>query len=150
MITIAVFFTDMFCSPLYIYDRAPCSDRASPRVIQAVSSGKADLQHKKHSCCRCYLPVLTGFTESPLRRAHTFNTTSPNTVRKKHSLGKEFNPTVADCELQGTASSPSSTIIFYFQNRTPSPPRIINPSQTPASTLKTRCEAISALIPNAI
>ena len=91
-------------------DRAPGLDRYPPCVIPAVSSGKADLQHKHRICYRCYLPVLTGFTERALHRAHTVNTTYRNTVQKRHGLNREFNPTTADCELQGTASSPSSTV----------------------------------------
>jgi len=79
--------------------KRPCTQlrQNPPCVIHAVSSGKADLPHKRPLCYRCYLPVLTGFTESSSRRAHTFNTTYMNTVQKKHSLGREFNPTVADC-----------------------------------------------------
>ena len=84
-----------------------------PCVIPAVSSGKADLQHKRLLCYRCYLPVLTEFTESSLRRAQTINTTYRDTGQKKSSLGKEFDPTVADCGQQGTASSPSSTVNFF-------------------------------------
>jgi len=84
-----------------------------PCVIHAVSSGKANLQHKKLICYRCYLPVLTGFTESSLHRALTVNTTCMNTGQTKSNLGKEFDPTVADCGLQGTASSPSSTVHIY-------------------------------------
>ncbi len=94
------------------YKLGPCTPlrQNPPRVTHAVSSGKADLQHKEPLCCRCYLPVLTGFTEGPLRRAQTLNTTYTGTVRKKPCLGEGFNLTLADCELQGTASSPSSTV----------------------------------------
>jgi hypothetical protein len=87
-----------------------------PRVIRAVSSGKADLPHKRPLCYRCYLPVLAGFAEGSSRRAQTINTTCPDTVRKKGSLGREFDPTVADRGLQGTASSPSSTVKKFIGN----------------------------------
>ena len=93
-------------------NKGPCTPLRQnlPRVTHAVSSGKADLQHKEPLCYRCYLPVLTGFTEGPLHRAHTLNTTYTGTARKKPGLGEGFNLTVADCESQGTASSPSSTV----------------------------------------
>ena len=98
--------------------KRPCTllRLCSPCVIQAVSSGKANLQHKRRLCYRCYLPVLTGFTKRSLRRTHTVNTTYPNTKQKKSSLGKEFDPTVADCRLQGTASSPSSTVLAFRES----------------------------------
>jgi len=83
-----------------------------PWVIPAVSSGKACLPHKRQLCYRCYLPVLTGFTESSLHRALAVNATYKDTVQKKPSLDREFDPTVADCGQQGTASSPSSTASF--------------------------------------
>ena len=98
----------------FLMNNGPCTTlrQHRPRVTSAVSSGKAYLQHKKPLCCRCYLPVLTGLAESPLHRAHTLITTYAGTDRKRPSLGEEFNLTIADCELQGTASSPSSTVRF--------------------------------------
>ncbi len=79
--------------------KGPCTlfRLSFPCVIPAVSSGKADLPHKKQLCYRCYLPVLTGFTKSSSHRALTFNTTFKDTVQKKCNLDREFNPTGADC-----------------------------------------------------
>ena len=61
---------------------------------------------------RCYLPVLTGFTSGPcagpgpqhhLRRAG----------RTDANLGMGFSPAIADCGLQGAATSPPSTVKKY-------------------------------------
>ena len=35
-------------------------------------------------------------------------------MRTKPGLGKEFDPTIAGCGPQGTASSPSSTVAVYY------------------------------------
>jgi len=52
-----------------------------------------------------------------LRRAPTFNASRPNTDQKRAGLGQAFDPTGAGCGLQGTASSPSSTVGFIIRWR---------------------------------
>ena len=66
-----------------------------------------------HGLCtyRCYLPVLTELGTPPLRRAWTINTAFSEKHNNEQTSEWEFDPAVADCRLQGTASSPSSTAI---------------------------------------
>ncbi len=54
-------------------------------------------QHKKPSRCRCYLPVLTGFTGGSSRGAPTLNAAIGDTGRTEAALGEGFDPTGADC-----------------------------------------------------
>ncbi len=77
-------------------------------VIYIVNSNQVNPRHTKMITYRCFLPDLTGFM--------SFRCVGPNSQRHfyrpdftRYSLGEEFNPAVADCRLQGTASSPSST-----------------------------------------
>ena len=76
--------------------------------IKAVSSTQALPRHMKGSAYRCFLPDLTGFTGfhcvGPKYQHHLLRPAS-----QTRSLRQEFNPAKADCRLQGTAISPSST-----------------------------------------
>jgi hypothetical protein len=62
---------------------------------------------------RCFLPDLTGFTSSHcagpdlLRRPRR-----PDPKKTRPQIG--INPAIADCGLQGTATSPSSTAKLCF------------------------------------
>jgi len=47
-----------------------------------------------------------------LLRAPTLIATCRATDQKEPGLGKDFDPTIAGCGQQGTASSPSSTVKF--------------------------------------
>jgi hypothetical protein len=52
-----------------------------------------------------------------LRRAPAFNASRPDTDQKRAGLGQAFDPTGAGCGLQGTASSPSSTVGIIIRRR---------------------------------
>jgi hypothetical protein len=67
-----------------------------------------------HGLCtyRCYLPVLTGLGTLPLRRAWFINAAYSGRHKNEQTSEWEFHPAIADCRLQGTASSPSSTAVF--------------------------------------
>ncbi len=60
---------------------------------------------------RCYLPVLTEFSGHPLRWVETSTSLTPFLP---HSISRTMaiDPALADCRLQGTANSPSSTTTF--------------------------------------
>jgi len=91
----------------------PASTVLPPRYLRGMLR-QGWLQRKKPFCCRCSLPVLTGFTEGSSRRALALIAAHENTDRKKAGLGREFDPTGADCGSQGTAGSPSSTVLGYY------------------------------------
>ena len=80
-------------------------------VTHTVNSNQVDPRHTKIFTYRCFLPDLTGFVSfhcvGPSSQCHLYEAglTSQN-------LSEEFNPAVADCRLQGTAISPSSTESF--------------------------------------
>jgi len=97
------------------------------------------LTPRSQTCYRCYLPVLAGFTGDSLWRALTFIASSSSPDQKRRGLGREFDPTGAGCGLQGTASSPSSTIPKFNainQSLKARPPRTRKPSQRPVSSRK--------------
>lgn len=71
-------------------------------------SNQATLRHINDLVYRCFLPDLTGFTSIYCVRPnyqHHFTCADPT----KHVLRPGVNPATADCRLQGTANSPSST-----------------------------------------
>ena len=74
----------------------PASTAPSPRFLRS-KLRQGWPQHKEPFRRRCYLPVLTGFTEDPSRGALTLIAACEDTVRKGAGLGKEFDPTRADC-----------------------------------------------------
>ncbi len=81
-------------------------------VTCTVNSNQVPLRHTRVLIYRCFLPDLTGFISS-----HCAGPNSPRhlyravfTIRCRR---QEFNPAIADCRLQGTATSPSSTAKFY-------------------------------------
>jgi hypothetical protein len=75
----------------------------------AASSRQETLRHMRLSAYRCYLPVLTGLGSHSLRRTQTINAACQTRNKKTITSVREFDPAIADCRLQGTASSPSST-----------------------------------------
>lgn len=71
-------------------------------------SDQAPPRHTEHSAYRCYLPVLTGFTD--IRCAgpsHLRHLTGPGPKRKRPRVG--VRPRYSGLRVQGTATSPSST-----------------------------------------
>ncbi len=97
----------------------PPSNRCR-KPIHPASSGRVTLQHTPGTTYRCYLPVLTGFIGCCC--------TGPShqhrlgfTIGDRKALRWEFNPGIADSGLQGTASSPSSTIHFLTRLTRKSP-----------------------------
>jgi len=88
-----------------------------PGVTLIVSSGQATLRHMETSTYRCFLPDLTEFTElhcARPNRQHHFPRPDPKRLDPQHG----FNPAIAACRLQGTATAPSSTanLISYLRN----------------------------------
>ena len=89
-------------------DRAPSIEPSVPRAPSVTGSGQVLPRHTGGAPYRCTLPGLAGFDASrcvgpnPQRRPVRF-------IRHEQPSRREFNPAVADCGLQGTATSPSST-----------------------------------------
>lgn len=79
-------------------------------VTLTVSSNSDCLRHIKDSPYRCFLPDLTGFRDlycaGPNYQHHLRGADQTN-----QTLSWEFNLAIADCKLQGAATSPSSTIL---------------------------------------
>jgi len=92
-----------------IEDRAPASDRCVPSGIRFPRSGQALLRHMNEPAYGCFLPDLTRFTRGSLRRTRP-STRFQGASLAAQDLGQEFDLAAADCELQGTATSPSSTV----------------------------------------
>ena len=86
----------------------PPSTSLALRSPHGTCSGQVLPRHTGGSPYRCSLPGLAGFDDSrcvgpnPQRRPVRLNST-------RGSLERGFNPALADCGLQGTATSPSST-----------------------------------------
>jgi hypothetical protein len=71
-------------------------------------SNQEPLRHMRRPAYRCFLPDLTGFTDSHcagpgLQRCPW----RPDPKKARPRIG--FNPAIADCRLQSTANSPFST-----------------------------------------
>ena len=89
-------------------DRAPSIEPSAPRSPSVTCSGQVLPRHTGGAPYRCSLPGLAGFDAS--------RCVGPNLQRRPVRLiqhrrpsKREFNPAIADCGLQGTATSPSST-----------------------------------------
>src|SRR5262249_38385029 len=101
---------------LYKGDRAPTFERLVLRSPQEACSSQVLPRHTRGSPYRCSLPGLAGFGDS--------RCVGPNLQRRPLKLIQhgppsewEFNPAEADCGLQGTANSPSSTATSSFWRR---------------------------------
>jgi len=70
--------------------------------------GSDDLRHAGSVVYRCFLPDLTGLQE-PAAQGPAVNATYAPHVPERRALGREFDP-LERIAVQGTASSPSSTI----------------------------------------
>lgn len=92
---------DFFC-------RAPHFDNQLPSVTQAVSSNQMILRHIEGLTYRCFIPDLTGFISFYCEGSNS-QRHFPLADLKPWRLDGEFNPATADCRLQSTANSPSST-----------------------------------------
>jgi hypothetical protein len=75
-------------------------------------SSQEPLRHMRRFAYRCFLPDLTGFTSS--------HCAGPNLHRRPYRPApkmdgrmKGINPAIADCGLQGTATSPFSTAKLF-------------------------------------
>src|SRR3970040_1559582 len=102
-------------SPLRVYGRAPSIDLARPAISprNLLRSGTPTAHE------RVALPLLPsgpgGVRRFSLRGAQP--STPPREAHStRRSLERGFNPAVADCGLQGTATSPSSTATLYVPN----------------------------------
>ena len=84
--------------------------KSKTRVTLVVDSNPDYLRHMKKSAYRCFIPDLTGFTAfhcaGPNYQHHL-----PGADQTLQSLTRGFNPAIADCGQQGTANTPSSTIV---------------------------------------
>ena len=78
--------------------------------------GRLQPEHSAAHAQTC-LPLLPsgpdGVRAPNIAQGPTINTARRSTLLKRPYLGQEFDPAIADCGLQGTASSPSSTITHY-------------------------------------
>ncbi len=101
-----------------VYKNWPCTylRTSSPGGTGVAGSSQESLRHMRKSAYRCFLPDLTGFTGS--------HCAGPNLQRyprqpdpKEERPRISFNPAVADCGLQGTAISPSSTAKLQTQSK---------------------------------
>ena len=67
---------------------------------------------------RSFLPLLSsdpdGVQKPPVARVLALNTRPAASTVEQQGLVREFNPAVADCGLQGTANSPSSTAFIHM------------------------------------
>src|SRR5678815_3754605 len=100
------------CSETSMNDRAPSIEPSAPRSPSVTCSGQVLPRHTGGAPYRCSLPGLAGFDAS--------RCVGPNLQRRpvrliqhKRPSKREFNPAIADCGLQGTATSPSSTANLY-------------------------------------
>ncbi len=107
--TIQSFFTQPDMARMICRNRAPAPDTCDPGGILAPNSSQALPQHMNVSAYGCFLPDLTGFTDAHCEGPNCQHCSQvPNPA--SHNLKQEFNLAIADCELQGTATSPSSTV----------------------------------------
>ena len=91
-----------------VFGRAPASEPGPRLALCHSAQTRCPCGTRSRPTYGCFLPDLTRFMA--LRRAgpdrqHRLTRAVPRTA----ALGQGFNPAVADCGLQGTASSPSST-----------------------------------------
>src|SRR6185369_3422444 len=100
-------------------DRAPSIEPSAPRSPSVTCSGQVLPRHTRGAPYRCSLPGLAGFDAS--------RCVGPNLQRRpvrliqhKRPSRREFNPAIADCGLQGTATSPSSTAKASVADKGPS------------------------------
>ncbi len=99
-------------------NRAPALDTCDPGGILAPNSSQALPQHMDVSAYGCFLPDLTGFTDAHCEGPNCQHCSQvPNPA--SHNLKQEFNLAIADCELQGTATSPSSTVKLSIDHSEP-------------------------------
>ena len=103
---------DFFC-------RAPHFDYQLPSVTQVVSSNQMILRHIEGLTYRCFIPDLTGFISFYCEGSNS-QRHFPLADLKPWRLDGEFNPATADCRLQGTANSPSSTAMAERKGFEPS------------------------------
>ena len=104
-------------------DRAPAVDKASRVIPYAADSSQETIRHTDAPAYRCFLPDLTGFAGRPLRRARLstpLTTAEPQKARPRAGI----RPRYSGLRVQGTASSPSSTIklaqngrLYYTRRR---------------------------------
>ncbi len=103
----------------FICNRAPGFVNSIPSVTHAVSSSQAYLRHTKIFTYRCFLPDLTRFM--------SFRCVGPNCQHHLHEADltiKESGPGIQSCysglQVQGTATSPSSTVMAEREGFEPS------------------------------
>lgn len=87
-----------------------------------VNSNQATLRHIDGLVYRCFLPDLTGFTSIYCARPN-YQHYLTNADPTKCVLKLSINPATADCRLQGTATSPSSTAYLIWRRERDSNPR---------------------------
>ena len=99
----------------------PCTHlRSRPRTRPGpVSSDRTALRHTKRLSYRCYLPVLTGFRSSSLRRIQSSTLLCSGRTRGAKTSGWEFDPAIADCGYRAPLSPHLARpdIHCYFTNK---------------------------------
>ena len=100
-----------------IYDRAPTVDKIFRVLPLAAGSSQETIRHTGDTTYRCFLPDLTEFVARPLRRAQL---SAPLTMDKPQKTRPRagIQPRYSGLRVQGTASSPSSTIKLTRNNVT--------------------------------
>ena len=84
-------------------------------VTLTVSSNQATLRHMETFTYRCFLPDLTGLVKLHcVRPSLQHHLSGPDPTRK--SPQRDFDPAIAGCRLQGTATTPSSTAKTFILN----------------------------------
>ena len=85
-----------------------CCRRTSTSVTHIVNSNQATLRHTKVTAYRCFLPDLAGFTglrcARPNRHRHLHGA-DPTKAKPRTGI----RPCCSGLQVQGTATSPSST-----------------------------------------
>ncbi len=101
---------------LYIFMPYTRLRTSVPSVTTAASSSQEILRHTEVLTYRCFLPNLTGFMSSrcggPGSQRHLLQADLRAII-----LQRGFDLAIADCELQGTATSPSSTAKIKMAER---------------------------------
>ena len=114
--------------PIQTDDRAPAFDRALRVLPSAACSSQETVRHTGELTYRCFLPDLTGFVRRPLRRARPSTPLAPGEPQKTRPRAG-IRPRYSGLRVQGTASSPSSTIKLQFHT-------LLGPETPPAPTVR--------------
>jgi len=94
---------------LIINDRAPVFEHNLPSVTPAAGSNQVAPRHTKGFAYRCFLPDLTGFTNFRCAGPN-YHHCLPEADLTRLFLSTGIPPCYSGLQVQGTATSPSSTV----------------------------------------